>query len=114
MRGDLEHILDILDAIQQIENYYIQGKDAFIREELLQVWFIHHLQIIGEAVRNLSDDLRIVYTEIPWHQIVAMRNILVHDYLSVDLEEVWNTIERDIPELKCKLKIILRNLEKNV
>ncbi len=113
MRSDREYILDILDAIQQIEHYSVQGKDALKKEELLQVWFIHHIQIIGEAIRNISDDLRVNYPEIPWRQVVAMRNILVHNYLSVDIEEVWNTVERDIPELKHKIKVILKDLEKD-
>ena len=69
---------------------------------------VHHLQIIGEAVRSLSETLRQSNPEVPWAQIRAMRNILVHEYFDVDLEEVWVTVERDLPRLKGTVQHILR------
>ena len=68
---------------------------------------VHHLQIIGEAVRSLSETLRQSNPEVPWAQIRAMRNILVHEYFDVDLEEVWVTVERDLPRLKGTVQHIL-------
>ncbi len=71
---------------------------------------VHHLQIIGEAARSLSETLRQSHPEVPWAQIGAMRNILVHEYFDVDLEEVWVTVERDLPSLKGTLQHILAQL----
>jgi uncharacterized protein with HEPN domain len=68
------------------------------------------LQIVGEAARQLSEELRGGHAEIPWSRIIAMRNILVHDYFSVDLHEVWAVVERDLLDLKRKMEIILREI----
>jgi uncharacterized protein with HEPN domain len=100
MRSGRERLMDILEAVEKIDRYVAKGKKAFDTEELLQVWMIHHLQIVGEAASKLDRDLQDNHPEIPWAQIIAMRNILVHDYFAVDLDEVWVAAERDIPILK--------------
>ena len=74
---------------------------------MTQTWVVHHLQIIGEAASQVRGGLRDHHPELPWPQIVAMRNILVHDYLGVDLEEILSAVERDLPDLKCKIQAIL-------
>lgn len=114
MKNDGERLLDIMEAIERIERYTAGGREAFYGDELIQVWAIHHLQAIGEAARNVSDALRATYPEIPWASIVAMRNVLVHDYLDVDLDEVWATVEHDLPDLKQKIAAILNELETNL
>ena len=111
MRDDRVYLLDILEAIERIEKYTAQGREAFEVNELIQTWVVHHIQIIGEATRKLSQDLRIHYSEVPWTQIMAMRNILVHDYFRIDLDEVWLVIEGDIPVLKERVEFILKELE---
>jgi len=65
MRSDRERLIDIVEAIENIERYTAKGKDAFDSDELLQVWIIHHLQTIGEAASKLHRDLQQVYSEIP-------------------------------------------------
>lgn len=109
MRSDRERLIDILEAIEKIDRYVARGKKAFDSEELLQVWVVHHLQTVGEAASKLQRDLQDNHPEIPWAQIVAMRNILIHDYFAVDLDEVWVAAQRDIPELK---KAVLAALDK--
>ena len=104
MRRDQQRLEDILEAIERIEKYASGGRSAFDRDELVQTWIVHHLQIIGEAARGLSDDFRNVHADVPWLQIAAMRNILVHDYFGIDLEEVWSAVERDLPGLKKKIQ----------
>lgn len=110
MRGDRECLQDILDAILAIEKHTLSGRESFDTSELVQVWVIHHLQIIGEASRRLSDELRTQNPEVPWHKIVAMRHILVHDYFGIDLDEVWTAAERDLPPLKTSIQAILGRL----
>jgi uncharacterized protein with HEPN domain len=108
LKSDRERLLDISEAMERIQRYSDRGRDAFTRDELLQTWVVHHLQIIGEAVGRLSDPLKKQHPEVPWREIVAMRNILVHDYFAVDADEVWNVVERDLPGLKIKIDSILK------
>jgi uncharacterized protein with HEPN domain len=110
MSQDLDRLQDILDAIEKIERYSSKGRERFDSDELVQTWIIHHIQIIGEAARRVSVELKARHTDIPWSQIIGMRNILVHDYFGVDLEEVWSTAMRDIPDLKRKIEAILQEL----
>jgi uncharacterized protein with HEPN domain len=104
-------VLDILDAIAAIERHPGQDKAAFERDELLQVWFLRHLQIIGEAARTLPEDVRALAPELPWSQIVGMRNILVHGYFDIDTDIVWDAATRDVPAIKPAVERLLRILE---
>jgi len=115
MRDNNERILDMLDAIERIERYALKGRDAFVNDELIQTWIIHHLQIIGEAASKLDQGFRDSNSEVPWPQIVAMRNVIAHEYFGIDLDEVWQVIEKDLPELKEKLNgiCIKQNLPEN-
>ena len=111
MRDDRERLLDIQEAIQRIEKYAAQGRDVFEQDELVQIWTVHHLQIIGEASRALSTSLRTQYPQIPWSKIIGMRNILVHDYFGIDTDIVWAAVEGDLPGLKDDIETILEELE---
>jgi uncharacterized protein with HEPN domain len=110
MRHDRLRLLDIQEAIERIEKYASQGQEAFEHEELIQTWIVHHLQIIGEAARALSSDLRDQHPEMPWSKIIGMRNILVHDYFGIDVDVVWAVVERDLPDLKLQIETILREV----
>ncbi|MBL2912045.1 DUF86 domain-containing protein, partial [Klebsiella pneumoniae] len=77
MRDPKERLRDILEAIARIERYASRGREAFEHDELIQVWIFHHIQIIGEAAANLGRDFHEAHQEVPWPQIVAMRNVLV-------------------------------------
>lgn len=110
MRTDRDRLLDILEAVERIEKYAGRDRQAIERDELLQTWFIHHVQIIGEAAAKLSEGFRVAHPDVPWAEIVGMRNVLVHEYFGVDVEEIWNTVQHDIPALKPKLAAILAEL----
>jgi uncharacterized protein with HEPN domain len=109
VRRDDQRLRDILESIERIERFATRGRDVFDAEELLQVWVVHHLQIIGEAARALSEPLRKKYSQVPWSVIVGMRHILVHDYFGVDLDQVWTVVERDLPRLRTQVEDILRS-----
>jgi uncharacterized protein with HEPN domain len=109
MRDDTGRLQDMLDAIDKIESYVGGDRDAYERDELLQVWVIHHLQILGEAASRISTELHESHPEVPWTKIIGMRNILVHNYVGIDLNLVWQVIERDLPELRPKLERLLRD-----
>lgn len=110
MRHDRERLLDILEAIERIEKYAVKGRQAIEHDELLQTWFIHHVQVIGEAASKLSQEFCAKHRDVPWAEIVAMRNVLVHEYFGVDVEGIWTTVQHDLPGLKQKLTAIVAEL----
>lgn len=112
MRLDRDLVLDILEAIENIERYSQGGREAFDRDELIRVWFLRHLEIIGEAASRLSAQTRASAGSVPWRNIVGMRNILIHHYFAVDWNEVWNVIHREIPPLKNAMEKLLASLQK--
>lgn len=110
MRSDREKLEDILEAIERIERYAIQGVQAFEQSELIQTWFIQNLQVIGEASRSLSSSIREQYPEVPWSKIIGMRNILTHNYFEIDVDIVWIVIDQELPALKRNIALILGSL----
>jgi uncharacterized protein with HEPN domain len=108
MRDDRERLLDILEAIEKIEKHAARGRDAFLQDELLQIWMVHHIQVIGEAAAAVSHKLRDRYPDVPWPDIIAMRNVLVHQYFGIDLDQVWSTISTDLRDLKKDVQTILQ------
>ena len=111
MRDDRERLRDIDEAIEKIEKYVSIGYQAFIEDERTQVWIIHHLQVIGEASNHLSDELTEQNQDIPWADIVGLRNILVHQYFGIDHRQVRETAELDMPILKAKVREILQEID---
>ncbi|MDD1728920.1 MAG: DUF86 domain-containing protein, partial [Methanospirillum sp.] len=99
MRMEKDLILDVLDAIEAIERYASRGKESFESDELVQVWILYHLQIIGEASRAMSKEVHDADPTIPWKGIIGMRNILVHQYSSVEPSLIWEMVVTDIPVL---------------
>lgn len=110
MRAPEERLQDILEAIAAIQRYSSQGRMAFDEEELIQVWIVHHLQIIGEAASSLPDALIALYPEVPWAQIVAFRNIVVHEYFRLSLSLVWSIVVNDLPALAAQIQDIQEKL----
>jgi uncharacterized protein with HEPN domain len=98
----------IRDAINDIEEYTSSGRDAFIAERMRQDAVIRKLEIIGEAVKRLSDATKNRRQEIPLKQIAGMRDRLTHDYFGVDLALVWRVVERDLGGLKAAVSDLLR------
>jgi uncharacterized protein with HEPN domain len=86
----------------------VRGREFFYDDEMAQVWVIHHLQIIGEAVRGISPEFRTANPDIPWSDIIGMRNVLIHHYFGIDRDAVWNVVEHDLPALKSQLQSLVR------
>lgn len=106
-----ERLLDILEAIERIEKYAAEGRSAFEADELIQNWMVNHISVIGEACRSLSPEFQAHHANVPWADIIGMRNILVHHYFGIDEAAVWSVVERDIPELKFNIETILKTLK---
>jgi uncharacterized protein with HEPN domain len=98
----------MIEAIERIERYAARGRQAFDRDELIQNWFIRHLQILGEAARALPEEVRLKAPDIEWNKITGMRHVLVHDYFGIDRDVVWTTVENDLGPLKASLAGLLK------
>ena len=100
MDRDREYVLDIITSARLAQSY-VQGieENDFLSETRLQDSVIRRLEVIGEAAGRISTQFREQHPEIPWHDMIGMRNRMIHGYDDVDLEIVWNTVQRRLPEL---------------
>jgi len=110
MKGDIVYLSHIRDAIQKIESYAAVGRDVFIATSHWQDAVIRQLEIIGEAAKKVSPELREQHDDIPWRRIAGLRDVLIHDYMGVDLSAVWEITQRDIPPLRDRLREILKQV----
>ncbi len=108
MRDTSERLRDIQESITNIMKYTLQGRNLFDENELVQIWVIRHLEIIGEAVRAIPQDFKEKHPEIPWKKINGMCNILVHMYFGIDPDVVWAVVEEDLPNLKARVDAFLQ------
>lgn len=113
-RDELLFVGDILGSMNLIERFS-KGltKETFMKDELRQSAIVRQIEIIGEAVKNISDETKEKYPKIEWRKIAGTRDIIIHGYFKVDIETVWKTIKEDIPDVKEKIQRIKKDLEKN-
>lgn len=105
IKDDSIYLEHILQAIQKIEDYTKGvGYLDFIKNEEKQDAVIRKIEIIGEASKKISKDLKEKHSSIPWRAIAGMRDKLIHDYFEVDYETIWETVQNDIPVLKTQLQ----------
>ena len=104
----LHHILECLNAIQE---YTVGGRETFFADRKTQKATLRELQELAESTQNLSPALKDRHPEIPWRDIAGFRNVLVHDYLGLNLSRIWQIIEHDLPGLKGDIETVLQELE---
>ncbi len=107
MTKDQLYLTHIQQAITRIEEYTAQGREQFINSHLIQDAVMRNFEIIGEAVKQLSDATREKAPHIPWTQIAGFRDVLIHGYMGVDLDEVWSVVDRHLQELKAATNQLL-------
>ena len=107
MRADEDRLRDILDAIDAIRSRVGMDRSGFDADEMVRVWCLHHITVIGEATARLSAELRARHPTPPWRSIIGMRNAVVHGYFEVDWEEVWAVLERDLDPLRRSIDAVL-------
>ncbi|HSK75491.1 MAG TPA: DUF86 domain-containing protein [Thermoanaerobaculia bacterium] len=105
-RSDL-YLQHVLDAIGKIERYVEVGYDEFMNASHWQDAVIRQLEIIGEAVKRISPELLRQRPDIPWRRIAGMRDVLIHDYMGVDLEAVWQVTQQELTQLRQAVEELL-------
>ena len=110
-KDDTVYLRHVLDAVRKIGRY-TEGVtyEQYLRNDMMQDGVVRQLEIIGEAVRSLSTDLRQAHPEVSWKQVVGMRNRLIHGYFEVDLAIVWEIVRVDLPSLRAQVADILHTL----
>lgn len=106
----IEHIVESIELLGKYLAHV--SKERFLKSAQLQDAVIRRVEIIGEAVKNISKLVKDNYPEIPWRQISAMRNILIHEYFAVNLDIAWDTVKIDMPKLKRQLQKLVKELKK--
>lgn len=109
MRDYKLQLEDILDSSKKIERY-VKGLDyrKFVKNELVVDAVIRNLEIIGEAARQVSDDVKQSAPDVEWHKLMSLRNILIHEYFGVDNEILWDIVKNKIPGLKRSISSLLK------
>lgn len=107
MNNDNLYLNHILESISLIESYLPNGEKDFYSSKLIQDAVIRNLEIIGEATKMISEDLRQREGQIPWRQMVGMRDVLIHNYFGVDNEIVWAVVENQLPKIKDMIERLI-------
>jgi uncharacterized protein with HEPN domain len=107
MRDDRLRLQDALEQIELIRRFSDAGRDAFYNDLVVQSAILHRLALLGEAFRGISTEFREAHTTIPWSQIIAFRNIVVHEYFGIDLELVWEIVANHVAPLEASLRSAL-------
>ena len=103
MKDDQLYLIHINECVERIEQYTVDGKDVFYSDKKTQDAVLRNLQIMAESTQRLSIGFKEAHPEVDWVGISGFRNILVHNYLGVNIKRVWEILERDLPSLKRKL-----------
>lgn len=111
MKDDGIYLAHILESIRRIEEDTTGGEAQFYQKRVLQDAVLRNLQTMAESTQRLSPALKATQPQIEWQSIATFRNILVHDYLGIDIRLIWQVTQRDIPELKQAVLAMQSGLE---
>ena len=108
MKDERLYLIHISECIDRIESYIKgKGRQGFLDSELIQDAVVRNLQILAESTQRLSDATKESQSRVDWFKIAGFRNVLVHDYLGIEIERVWNILEKDLPVLKKAIQSML-------
>jgi len=110
VKDDKLFLIHISESIARIEQYLPSRQDEFMDSSLIQDAVIRNLQVMAESTQRLSDSLKEQHPQVPWRKIAGFRNVLVHDYLGIDLDRIWEIVHKDLPQLKASVEKILNQI----
>ncbi len=102
---DKLYLIHIIESIDKIDSYLVKlDYDSFMNSSIVQDAVLHNLQVLAESTQRLSDEFKGKHPEIEWYKIAGLRNVLVHDYLGIDLEMLWATVTNQLSDLGIVVK----------
>lgn len=107
MRDDRLYLIHIAECIERIERYTARGRDNFLSDTMVQDAVLRNLHTLSESTQRLSDAVKEQRPDVDWSSIGAFRNVVVHDYLGIDLERIWDLLEFDLPAFKQAIRVML-------
>jgi uncharacterized protein with HEPN domain len=111
VKDDRLYLIHILECITRIQGYTAEGKQVFLADGKTQDAVLRRLQILGESTQRIGASLKTANPQVDWPRIAGFRNVLVHDYLGIKLERVWEVTEQHLPLLKSQIEPILTALD---
>ncbi len=110
MKDDRLYLIHIQEAIERIEEYTQDGEEFFFDDRKTQDAVLRNLQTLAESSQRISSTLKDQFPQVDWRILAAFRNVVVHDYLGISLNRVWDIVESDLPRLKQSVAVILKTL----
>ena len=110
MKDDKVYLIHIRECIERIESYTEGGAEVFFSDTKTQDAVLRNLHTLSESTQRLSQPLKTSHPEVDWRGISGFRNVLVHDYLGVNLVRVWEVVQRNLPDLKAKIIGIMQEM----
>jgi uncharacterized protein with HEPN domain len=109
VKEDRPYLEDIREAIRKIVSYSADGWEEFSRDTMIQDAVLRNFEIIGEAAKRLSEAVKSRRPDVPWRDIAGFRDVLIHNYMGVNLKRVWNVIQQNLPGLQQAIDELLHD-----
>lgn len=110
MKDDKLYLIHIQECIERIEEYVADGKASFMQDKKTQDADLRNLHVLSESTQRLSENIKQEYSHVDWRAISGLRNVIVHNYLGVNLQRIWEIVEQNLPDLKADTAAILHDL----
>ena len=111
MTSDRLYVVHIAECIERIEQFTATGHDHFFDDVMTQDAILRNLHILSESSTRVSTEFMSRFPDVPWREMRAFRNVVVHDYLGLDLKQVWDIVVNDLPQLKAAIMRMLQSFE---
>lgn len=103
MKDDRFYFTHILECIERIERFCAGGERDFFAHDLIQDAVLRNLQVLAESSQRISPELKVAHPQIDWRALGGFRNLIVHDYLGIDIARIWRIVAIDLPDLKREI-----------